>query len=464
MRFLFCLLIISLSVLPASTFAQRDITYQSLLQRANQPKIYISELTLPSDEDLVKFSVTFRMDHDFIPFVKVNEGQEVPDADYQYFSPIRMGLELYSGSHEESSRKKVRNLDPVVRSSWQDTAWAETFQETRSNTDFTQGAISSNAEPGEYTYMLRLRRGESVTEQNSRMQNVQLPDFAERNAISFIELSEFVERDDGSYEGTLLNYGENALYGEDFQLLILNPAKISSDEFKIEIFRLLPGEDENVSDEMLFSTELDNLDDTRGTEFTVKPQIESVSLNFKDSDEGYPVSVVSIPSGRFPNSGFKIFLKDIKQDSTIAEKTIGSLWPDMPVSLLNLNIAIDMLRFMVSDEKIKEIKSGSSAEKERKFREFWEKRDPTPDTEFNELMAEYYDRIDYTYREFTTPQNPGFETDRGKSYILYGPPNDKERRLPTDAPAREIWYYDNRTLVFEATTGFGDFKLVAENN
>jgi len=132
------------------------------------------------------------------------------------------------------------------------------------------------------------------------------------------------------------------------------------------------------------------------------------------------------------------------------------------VSLLNLNIAIDMLRFMVSDKKIEEIKSGSSAEKERKFREFWKERDPTPDTEFNELMTEYYDRIDYAYREFTTPQNPGFETDRGKAYILYGPPNEKERRLPTDAPAREIWYYDNRTLVFEATTGFGDFKLVAE--
>ncbi len=462
MRFLFCLLIISISILPASSLAQRNITYQSLLQRADQPKVYISELTLPSDEELVNFSVAFRMDHDFIPFIKVNEDQNLPSTDYQYFSNIRMGLELYSGSHEESSRKKVRNLDPVVRSSWQDTAWAETFQATRSNADFAQGAISVNAKPGEYTYMLQLRRGESVTEQNSRMQNVTLPDYTERNKISLIELSDFVEKEDGSYEGTLLNYGENALYGEDFQLMILNPAKISSDELRIEIYRLLPGEDENVSDEMLFSAELNNQEDIRGTGFTIKPQIESVSLNFDDSDEGYPVSVVSIPNGRFPNSGFKIFLKDVKQDTTIAEKTMGSLWPDIPVSLLNLNIAIDMLRFMVSDKKIEEIKSGSSAEKERKFREFWKERDPTPDTEFNELMTEYYDRIDYAYREFTTPQNPGFETDRGKAYILYGPPNEKERRLPTDAPAREIWYYDNRTLVFEATTGFGDFKLVAE--
>ena len=462
MRFLFCLLIISLSILPASLLAQRNVTYQSLLQRAVQPKVYISELNLPADDNLVNFSVTFRMDHDFIPFVKVSGEQNLPDPDYQFFSNLRMGLELYSGSYEESSRKKVRNLDPEVRSSWQDTAWAKTFQETRSNKDFAQGAISVNAEPGDYTYMLQLRRGESVTEQNSRMRNVTLPDFRERNKISLIELSDFTVKNNGDYEGTFQNFGDNVLYGEDFELMILNPAKMSSDELKLEIFQLLPGEDEEVSDEMLFSTGIDNQKDIMGSGFIVEPDVDRVLVNFSDDEEGYPVTVVSIPNSRFPNSGFKIFLKDVNEDSVIAEKTMGSLWPDIPVSLLNLNVAIDMLRFIVSDEKTKELKSGSSAEKERKFREFWEERDPTPDTEFNELMTEYYARIDYTYREFTTPQNQGFETDRGKAYILYGPPNDKERRLPTDAPAREIWYYDNRTLVFEATTGFGDFKLVAE--
>lgn len=462
MRILFFLVIISISTLPASSFAQRNVNYQSLLQRASQPKIYISQLSLPADDQLVNFNVIFRMDHDFIPFVKIGDEQNAPDPNYQFFSRIRMGIELYSGSHEESSRKKVRNLDPVVRSSWQDTAWAETFEDTRSNTDFAQGAISVNAEPGDYTYMLQLRRGESVTEQNSRMRNVKLPDFTEKNQISLIELSDFNKKENGDYAGTFLNFGDNVLYGKDFELMILNPAKVSSDELKIEIFRLLPGEDEEVSDEMLFTTEIDNQEDMMGSGFTIKPEVDRVLVNFSDDDSGHPVTVVSIPNSRFPNSGFKILLKDTKQDSTIAEKTMGSLWPDIPVSLLNLNVAIDMLRFMVSDDKIEEIKSGSSADKETKFREFWKERDPTPDTEFNELMTEYYGRIDYAYREFTTPQNPGYETDRGKAYILYGPPNDKERRLPTDAPTREIWYYDSRTLVFEATTGFGDFKLISE--
>jgi len=77
-------------------------------------------------------------------------------------------------------------------------------------------------------------------------------------------------------------------------------------------------------------------------------------------------------------------------------------------------------------------------------------------------MAEYYSRIDHAYRNFSSLQTPGYETDMGKAYILYGQPINVERRLPANRPAREIWQYSDRTLIFEATTGFGDFRLVAE--
>jgi len=133
------------------------------------------------------------------------------------------------------------------------------------------------------------------------------------------------------------------------------------------------------------------------------------------------------------------------------------------VSLYNLDVAIEMLRFIVSDSELRRINSGSASERERKFREFWAQRDPTPDTEFNELMAEYYRRIDHAYRNFSSLQTPGFDTDQGKAYILYGAPLNVERRLPSGSPAREIWEYPNRTLIFEATTGFGDFRLISES-
>lgn len=464
MKILFYLPIFYLLLLSEATYGQRNVTYQSLLQRASQPKVYIDELTFPGNENnqAVNLTVIFRMDNDFMPFIKVREGLNPPDPDFQFFSNIRMGLELYNGFHEESSRKKVKNLDPVARSSWQDTAWTKTFQETRSNKDFGQGAISVDVEPGKYTYMLQLRRGESANEQNSQLRNIELPNFNERDKVSLLILSDFTDNNDGTFKSSLLNFGENVLYGEDFELMILYPKKELSDKLKIELYRLLPGEDQEPSDEIFYSAEIDNQNDIKASGFTVSPRIDDVQLSFQQNEEGYPVSVVTIPNSRFPNSGFRIELKDEEQDTTIAGKTVGSLWLDIPVSLLNLNIATDMLRFIVNDEKIKELKSGSMVEREKKFREFWKEKDPTPNTEFNELMAEYYNRIDYAYQEFSSPQNAGYETDRGEAYILFGPPNDIERRLPTAAPTREIWYYDDRRLVFEATTGFGDFKLVAE--
>src|SRR5262245_3760009 len=60
---------------------------------------------------------------------------------------------------------------------------------------------------------------------------------------------------------------------------------------------------------------------------------------------------------------------------------------------------------------------------------FWESRDPdasTPDNEFRDL---FYRRVAFAVRAFTTESTkPGWKTDRGKIYILLGPPDDFDAR------------------------------------
>ncbi|MDX1586711.1 MAG: GWxTD domain-containing protein, partial [Balneolaceae bacterium] len=163
----------------------------------------------------------------------------------------------------------------------------------------------------------------------------------------------------------------------------------------------------------------------------------------------------------FPNSIYRLTVTRDGQARPVARTVFHSLWIEMPTSLLNLDVAIDMLKFIVSKEEIKRIKSGSQAVREQKFREFWESKDPTPKTEYNELMAEYYRRIDYAYEHFTTINTIGYESDQGEIYIKYGPPKNIERKFPTGEPAVEIWTYENRQFVFRATSGFGDFRLVS---
>ena len=62
----------------------------------------------------------------------------------------------------------------------------------------------------------------------------------------------------------------------------------------------------------------------------------------------------------------------------------------------------------------------------KKFIEqFWLRRDPTPDTEENEYKEEHYRRIAYANERFASGI-PGWKTDRGRIYIMYGPPDEIE--------------------------------------
>jgi GWxTD domain-containing protein len=61
-------------------------------------------------------------------------------------------------------------------------------------------------------------------------------------------------------------------------------------------------------------------------------------------------------------------------------------------------------------------------EREQFIEQFWLRRDPTPDTEDNEFKEEHYRRMAYANERFSSGF-PGWKTDRGRIYIIYGPPD-----------------------------------------
>jgi GWxTD domain-containing protein len=64
-------------------------------------------------------------------------------------------------------------------------------------------------------------------------------------------------------------------------------------------------------------------------------------------------------------------------------------------------------------------------ERESYIEQFWLRRDPTPGTVENEFKEEHYRRIGYANEHFVC-HIAGWKTDRGRIYILYGPPNEIE--------------------------------------
>ncbi len=84
------------------------------------------------------------------------------------------------------------------------------------------------------------------------------------------------------------------------------------------------------------------------------------------------------------------------------------------------------VRWIITDEERSAFKQLSNDEERDQFIEaFWQRRDPTPDTIENEFKEEHYRRIAYANEHFAAGI-PGWKSDRGRMYIMYGPADEIE--------------------------------------
>src|SRR6202140_3440407 len=82
--------------------------------------------------------------------------------------------------------------------------------------------------------------------------------------------------------------------------------------------------------------------------------------------------------------------------------------------------------WIITDEERAAFKQLSNDEERDNFIEaFWQRRDPTPDTEENEYKEEHYRRIAYANEHYAAGI-PGWKSDRGRTYIVFGPADEIE--------------------------------------
>ncbi len=86
-------------------------------------------------------------------------------------------------------------------------------------------------------------------------------------------------------------------------------------------------------------------------------------------------------------------------------------------------------------------------EKEQFIEQFWVRRDPDPSTAENEFKAEHYRRIAYANEWFTSGR-AGWKTDRGRVYILWGPPDQVFKRPAGGTYDRPMHEGGGTTAVF----------------
>ena len=85
----------------------------------------------------------------------------------------------------------------------------------------------------------------------------------------------------------------------------------------------------------------------------------------------------------------------------------------------------DVVYIIAPEERSVFQKLTTPDEKERFIEQFWLRRDPDLRTPVNEYKEEHYRRLAYANEHFTAGV-PGWRTDRGRIYIIHGPPVEIE--------------------------------------
>ena len=143
------------------------------------------------------------------------------------------------------------------------------------------------------------------------------------------------------------------------------------------------------------------------------------------------------------------------------------------------------VKYIITGEEKKAFKVLKTDEERENFIEnFWRRRDPNPDTEENEFVQEYYERIAYANEHYASGI-AGWRTDRGRIYITWGKPDSVESH-PTggnyNRPSYEgggstttypfeTWFYrhldgvgDGVEIEFVDPTGTGEYRIARSPN
>jgi len=108
-------------------------------------------------------------------------------------------------------------------------------------------------------------------------------------------------------------------------------------------------------------------------------------------------------------------------------------------------------------------------ERDHFIEQFWQRRDPTPDTSRNEFKEEHYRRIASANRRFTWGSTPGWRSDRGRIYIVYGPPDELEDHPASQPYPTQQWLYHfiqgmgkNVIVEFVDPAGAGEYRMTSD--
>jgi len=132
---------------------------------------------------------------------------------------------------------------------------------------------------------------------------------------------------------------------------------------------------------------------------------------------------------------------------TLAQEDQGKLRSEEAQKYFEKWLDEDVVYIITREEKETFQKLTTDEEREQFIEQFWFRRDPDLSTAANEFKEEHYRRIAYVNERYESGE-PGWKTDRGRIYIIHGPPDQIEPH-PTGGPyERPLWEGGGTTVTF----------------
>ncbi|HCK99372.1 MAG TPA: hypothetical protein DHW42_04620 [Candidatus Marinimicrobia bacterium] len=194
--------------------------------------------------------------------------------------------------------------------------------------------------------------------------------------------------------------------------------------------------------------------------------VELNSINISDMNSGlynFKITVVDEETGQQASAQERFYILKNDQDEIYKEAAKEVNLSDLTEKQLNEMFA--PMRYIAGDKEVRRFKKSNVEGKRAIITQFWNHRDPDPATLVNEAQVDFNQRLQYVEQQFATPRQPGYKTDMGRVFLIYGPPSEIER-FPSSIEAKpyQIWHYfeieGGVLFVFVDKTGFGMMELV----
>ena len=431
--------------------AQQPMPPTQSMQSDEMPFFYYEAINLAgTDSTRSRIDIPYRVDNQFLVTIK--------NTDASFPHPFVRRGEVYLELLDKDGVSKARKIDrfEIGETSTENVPGQKSWHE---------GIASFMVPPGEYSITFEINDLESERKFLDRNRKVIAQKFTGDKLQTSNPLF-IMPGTDSAQTISPLTLGGNILYGTGAYLYV----QLLSDRLTREPVRV----EYSVSQKEIFDRDSQPLVADTIERIELLPQ-GSLTVAAESSTPSYIHSstyrqtagafILPLDAEKWPLRPFTITLK-VKQGKLEAnlEHRFRMVWPDMPASLRDVDFALEALRHITSEDELDSLQSGSKETRLKHLEEFWQKKDPTPNTNFNEMMVEYYRRVDHTMRAFSSIKGgDGYKSDRGRIYILHGPPSKVERTLDPNEGYTEVWTYDkqNKKFLFADRAKSGNYLLIS---